>query len=234
MPAAQAPTAAPPEPAAVERVAVAGDRAAWMVRGKDGASPRIVFMPGICSSSYAYLMNFREAARAHGGVVAIDGDLPCGAANSGYHSFSWDPVRQRARLEKALVAAGVTAIPKEGLTVVGYSAGAGIGELIAARWPDRYSEVVLIGAPSDPSTVHLAGARAVVTMSCSRDVPARMKDAAKRLLARGVPASYLEMPGCTHGNIADGDRVFLEAFDWLDANARAPREDATERSLVGM
>jgi hypothetical protein len=28
------------------------------------------------------------------------------------------------------------------------------------------------------------------------------------------------MPGCTHGNIADGERVFGEAFDWLAANAR--------------
>jgi pimeloyl-ACP methyl ester carboxylesterase len=230
----QASAAAPPEPATVERVDVVGDRSAWMVRGKDGASPRIVFMPGICSSSYAYLMNFREAARAHGGVVSVDGDLPCGAPNSGYHSFSWDPVRQRSRLEKALVAAGVTTIPREGLTLVGYSAGAGIGELMAARWPDRYSEIVLIGAPSDPSTSLLAGARAVATMSCSRDVPARMKDAAKRLLARGIPASYFEMPGCTHGNIADGDRVFLEAFDWLDANARPPREDARELSLLAL
>jgi hypothetical protein len=38
----------------------------------------------------------------------------------------------------------------------------------------------------------------------------------------------------TVSNIADGDGVFLEAFDWLDANARAPRADAKELSLVSM
>jgi hypothetical protein len=57
-------------------------------------------------------------------------------------------------------------------------------------------------------------------MSCSRDVPGRMRDAARRLVLAGVPATYLEMPGCTHGNLADGDRVFAAAFDWLSVNAR--------------
>jgi pimeloyl-ACP methyl ester carboxylesterase len=230
-PPAADPAPEPPAPAVVERVAVPGDTAASFVRGPGGAPPRIVFMPGLCSNAYAYLLAFPEAARAHGGVVAIDGDLPCGAPNSGFRSFSWDPVRQRARLEKALVAAGVKSIPREGLTLVGYSAGAGIGELMVQRWPDRYARIVLIGSPSDPSTTHLAQARGVVTMSCSRDVPGRMKDAARRLEAKGVPASYLEMPGCTHGNITEGNRVFDEAFDWLAANAREPKDDAREVAL---
>jgi pimeloyl-ACP methyl ester carboxylesterase len=233
-PAPAEPVHEPPAPAVVERIAVPGDSAASVVRGPGGAGgspPRIVFMPGLCSNAYAYLLAFPEAARAHGGVVAIDGDLPCGAPNSGFRSFSWDPVRQRARLEKALGAAGVTTIPREGLTLVGYSAGAGIGELMVQRWPERYARVVLIGSPSDPSTTHLAEARGVVTMSCSRDVPGRMKDAARRLTAKGVPASYVEMPGCTHGNITEGDRVFDTAFDWLAENARAPKEDARELAL---
>jgi hypothetical protein len=51
-------------------------------------------------------------------------------------------------------------------------------------------------------------------------VPGRMRDAARRLVLAGVPATYLEMPGCTHGNLADGDRVFAAAFDWLSVNAR--------------
>jgi hypothetical protein len=58
-------------------------------------------------------------------------------------------------------------------------------------------------------------------MSCSRDVPFRMKDAARRLSAAGIPATYLEMPDCTHGNVSDGDHVFDVAFDWLAANARS-------------
>ena len=202
-------------PARVERIDVAKDLPASLVHGRHGEAPRIVFMPGVCSNAYAYLLSFPEAARAHGGIVAIDGDQPCGAAGSGFRSFSWDPARQDARLQAALAAAGVGSGPPEGLTLVGYSAGAGIGELMVQRWPKRYARVVLIGAPSDPSAVRLAQARGVVTMSCSRDVPGRMREAARRIAAAGVPATYVEMPGCTHGNIADGERVFETAFDWL-------------------
>jgi pimeloyl-ACP methyl ester carboxylesterase len=216
---APAAPAAKEEPATVERIVVDKDAPAAIVRTRDGKAPRMVFMPGVCSNAYAYLLSFPEAARAHGGIVAIDGDQPCGAAGSGFRSFSWDPVKQDARLQAALAAAGVTE-PTEGLTLVGYSAGAGIGELMVQRWPKRYARVVLIGAPSDPSPVRLSQAQGVVTMSCSRDVPGRMRDAARKLNGAGVPATYLEMPGCTHGNIADGERVFETAFEWLTENAK--------------
>jgi pimeloyl-ACP methyl ester carboxylesterase len=116
--------------------------------------------------------------------------------------------------------------PPEGLTLVGYSAGAGIGELMVQRWPKRYARMVLIGAPSDPSPARLSQARGVVTMSRSRDVPGRMRDAARRISAAGVPATYLEMAGCTHGNIADGERGFTTAFDWLaDHGGTVTRDD---------
>lgn len=214
------PSAPSPEPpATVEHVGVPGDSAASLVRGHAGAPPRVVFLPGVCSNAFAYLLTFPEAARAHGGVVGIEGDQPCGPENSGFRSFSWDPVRQDARLRAALGAAGVAAEAQTGLTLVGYSAGAGIGELMVQRWPERYARVVLIGAPSDPSVARLARAKGVVTMSCSRDVPWRMKGAARRLSAKGIPALYVEMPGCTHGAITEGERVFGEAFDWLDRNA---------------
>jgi pimeloyl-ACP methyl ester carboxylesterase len=176
-------------------------------------------MAGVCSNAYAYLLAFPEAARAHGGVVAIDGDKPCGPPDSGFRSFSWDPARQDARLAAALAAAGAPCAPPDGLTLVGYSAGAGIGELMVQRWPDRYPRIVLIGAPSDPRPERLSRARAVVTMSCSLDVPARMRTAARRLEAAGILARYLEMPGCAHGYIADGERVFDTAFDWLSTPA---------------
>jgi hypothetical protein len=47
-----------------------------------------------------------------------------------------------------------------------------------------------------------------------------MIGASKRLAAAGIASMYLEMPGCTHGNIVEGDRIFSEAFSWLDEFAR--------------
>jgi pimeloyl-ACP methyl ester carboxylesterase len=217
--AAEAPSSPGPEAAQVDRVEVSGDSPASWVHGAVGMPPRIVFLAGVCSNAYAYLLSFPEAARAHGGVVAIDGDRPCGAAGGAFHSYSWDPVRQDARIRAALAALGESDPPAGGLTLIGYSAGAGIGQLMVQRWPERYARAILIGAPSDPSPALLSRARGVVTMSCSRDVPGRMRDGARHIGAIGVPSTYLEMPGCTHGNIADGERVFGEALDWLAANS---------------
>ncbi len=204
----------PPPPAQVERFAVPGDLDASIVRALDGRAPLTVFVPGICSNANAYLQGFPEAARRQGGVVGIEGDGPCGG-NASFRTFSWDAAKLHARIEKALTAAGVEAIPPEGITLVGYSQGAALGEQLAARWPARYTRLVVIGAPTDPSPASFARSRGVVMMSCARDVPARMRDASKKLARVGVPSTYVEMPGCTHGNLTDGDRVFDEAFDFL-------------------
>jgi len=221
----------PPPPARVERLLVPGDRVAAVVRSTDGAPPVTVFMPGMCSNGSAYLHTFPEAARKQGGVVAIEGDQPCGT--EGFRTFSWDTDRQHARVEAALAAAGLAEIPREGITIVGYSQGALLAERMAQRWPDRYTRIVLIGAPTDPSPKNLARARALVTMSCDRDVPARMKQGAANAARSGVPATYFEMPGCTHGNVAEAERIFDATFDWLRSNERTPDPRATATRIAG-
>jgi len=218
----------PQGPAIVEQAKVPSDKATSFVRGPKGSKRITVFMGGVCSNAFAYLSGFPEAARAQGGVVAIEGDLPCGGNNPQFHSFSWDAPKQHARVTAALTAAGVAQVPPEGITLIGYSAGAGIGEQMAERWPERYTRLVLIAAPVDPSTRRLSKARGVVTMACSLDVTARMRDAAKRLNKIGVPATYVEMPGCTHGNLAEGEDRMGQAFRFLDEHAlpSAGQQDA--------
>jgi pimeloyl-ACP methyl ester carboxylesterase len=216
-----APTPAPPVPATVERFRVPGDLPASIVRGTSSEPPTIVFLPGLCSNANAYLWGFPEAAQRAGGVVAIDGDQPCAGA-PGFHSFTWDSTKQHGRIEAALGAVGLASIPASGLILIGYSQGASIAEQLAARFPERYSRVVLIGQPADPSPPSFKRSRAVVTMSCSLDVPYRMKPAAKAIEATGVPSTYVQMPGCTHGNIAGGNEAFDAVFDFLGTNSRAP------------
>ncbi|MFO0554098.1 MAG: alpha/beta hydrolase [Polyangiaceae bacterium] len=214
--ASSAPPVTPVGPATVESIPVAGDVAASIVRAADGSRPRVVFLPGVCSNANAYLQMFPEAARAAGGAIAIEGEIPCPGA-PGFHSITSDPVLQGKRIDAALAAAGY---PVEGeLTVVGYSRGATLAEKLVAKWPDRFVRVVLIGSPKAPNADLIKTARAAVTMSCQLDVPALMKAGAKRINDRGVPAIYLEMPRCTHGNITEGDRVFGEAFAFLDRPA---------------
>lgn len=205
----------PLPPVKVERSAVPRDVPASYVRAR-GDTARIVFLPGLCSNAYAYLLAFPETARAHGGIIAIDGDQPCGAPDSGFRMFTWSAPLQRARIEAALGALALKA-PPDGLTLVGYSAGASIAQMIHARWPAEFPRLVLIAPPEDVYVEKLTKARGVVSMSCRLDVPYRMKAATKELTAKSVPSIYLEMPGCTHGGVTEGERIFGEAFDWLDA-----------------
>jgi pimeloyl-ACP methyl ester carboxylesterase len=199
------------------------------VRGSAGSELRTLFLPGLCSNAYAYLLAFPEAARAQGGVVAIEGDRPCGAEGSGFRSFTWNADLQRRRFEAALAAAAVEA-PADGFTLIGYSSGASIGELMHAEWPTLFPRLVLIAPPKDPAVARLRTAAGVVTMACSLDVTTRMKRATTALERAGVPSIYLEMPGCTHGNIADGERLFGEALGWLAKRPLPPERRAPERA----
>lgn len=215
-------TPPPPPPsgrAVVELLEVPGGLPVSIVRGDGGQPPRIVFLPGICSNAGAYLHGFAEAARRHGGVIAVDGDRPCGTSRD-FRSISSDPAHEEPRIDAALRAAGLSSPEREDVVLVGYSLGATLIENLVKRSPERWRRVVLIGSPRDPRLDRLQGARAVATMSCALDVPGRMRSAAKRLGQAGIATTYVEMPGCTHGHLADGDRVFDEVFGWLETMRR--------------
>lgn len=220
VPTETAPPQPAPGPATVEQIEVPGHLPVSIARSRSGAPPRIVFFPGICSNAYAYLVGFPEAARAHGGAIAIDGDRPCGAT-PGFRSITSDPTHEEPRIDAALRAAGVESPETADIVFVGYSLGATLIENLVRKSPERYRRVVLIGSPRDPRLDRLKGARAVATMSCSLDVPGRMKGATRMLENAGVASRYFEMPGCTHGNLADAERVMGEAFEWLTVGAAA-------------
>jgi len=223
----------PPEPT-VEHLLVPGDLVASVVRGSTGKPPVTVFMGGVCSNANAYLRSFPHAAQKQGGVVGIEGDQLCGpGVDPRYRTYSWDANRQHARIEAALAAAGVTEIPKEGLTLVGYSQGAAIAEQLAAKYPQRYARIVLIASPTDPAPRDFARSRALVTMACSRDASlSRMKSTASATTKIGTPSTYFQMPDCTHGQVADGENIFGQSFDWLSSNERPLKGDAQNLAPV--
>jgi pimeloyl-ACP methyl ester carboxylesterase len=225
--------APPPEPR-VEELLVPGDLVASVVRGADGKPPVTVFMGGVCSNTNAYLQTFPHAAQKTGGVVGIEGDQLCGpGVDPHFRTYSWDAGRQHARIEAALAAAGLTEIPKEGLTLVGYSQGASLAEQLAARYPGRYARIVIIAAPTDPAPRDFAKTRALVTMACSRDVTVRMKTAATATNKLGTPATYFQMPDCTHGQVADAENIFGQSFDWLAANERPVPDNVAPTRIAG-
>ncbi|KYG05102.1 hypothetical protein BE21_42870 [Sorangium cellulosum] len=209
-----APEAVDPPLVATE-MAVPGDLPAFVVTGRGGACPRMVFLHGMCGHGLGYVQAMQGAAREHGGVLGLQGDVPCGGGP--FSKYSPNPEEQDRRIRSALAACGGEA---EDLVVIGYSQGAYIAERLAERWPERYARLVLIGAPTTPAAARLRDIRGAVMISGEHDAKYRMKEGAGGLMAAKIPAVYREMPGARHGEMPEAERVMDEALDWLDANAR--------------
>ncbi|MDI1450764.1 hypothetical protein [Polyangium sp. 6x1] len=202
-------------PVEVYTLNIPDDLPGFAVPGPDGANPKMLFLHGMCSAGVGDVQAFQFAANEHGGILAIRGDTPCDDAGVlRRHSFDLDKLD--ARIRAAFEVSGGVA---DDLVLVGHSQGAYLGERLAEQWPQRYSRLVLIGAPTEPSAARLRHVRGAVMVSGEYDVTTRMKQAATELQSAGIPATYLEMPGAKHGQMGDAERVFGEAFTWLEANA---------------
>lgn len=107
--------------------------------------------------------------------------------------------------------------------LIGYSQGASVAEMLAAREPERFTRLVLIAKPSDPEPWRFRKIKAVVTMAGTRDDQARMQRASRTLGAAGVKARYFPLPGATHGEMGDDPEGTFEAvLDWLHAPSSSP------------
>jgi pimeloyl-ACP methyl ester carboxylesterase len=227
-PPAPPPSAAGAEPGttandsdAFAEVDVEGDLPIYVLRGADGRPPRTIFLTGSCTHPLTYTTAFRGAARAHGGLVALQGDQPC-KGDPTLRRWSPDTIATSARIDAALRAAGAADADTGELTLMGYSQGAERAEWLARRFPAKYTRFVLMAGPVVPSAARLAGARAVATLAGYGDVRENMADGARRLRRAKIPASYFELPGVHHGELSPAvDEVVARAFDWLDATADA-------------
>jgi len=208
-------TAAPPDesPVGVVGIDVPNDLPVFFARGAKDAPARIVFLSGMCTHPGGYLQSFQYAAHARGSMLGLQGDVSCGGD---YRRWSFDLARQNARIEAGFAAAGE---PEPGqlkdVVLIGYSQGARLAEGLAHAYPERYTRVILIGDPADPSAARLATVRAAVMMAGELDAKAHMKSAARALTASGVPTTYLEMPGARHGQMGDAERLMGAALDWV-------------------
>ena len=214
--------AAPATPArVVSTVPIGGDLPAFVVPGAPGTTTHMVFLHGRCGHAKGYAEAMANAASTRGTLVAPQGDVACDG--NGARRWSPDIEKLDARVNAALGALG-EADPASltDIVVIGYSEGAARAEALASRWPERYSRVILIGAPSAPSAARLGAIRGAVMMAGDRDAAQEsMKSAARALDAAGVPATYRVLPDAAHGEMGSRpEAVMDEALTWLDANAR--------------
>lgn len=210
-PPAPADADAPRPPAHVEDLVVPGDLTAFLVRRTSAPAHAMLYLSGGCTHPGGYVQAFQYTAAAHGDLVGLQGDVPCGGP---YRRWSTDLVRLHQRVQAAFGAAGLAA---EDVLVIGYSQGAERAEQLAARWPERYRRLILIASPVAPSARRLARAEAVVTMAGSYDSSlARMREAPRVLASAKVPATFVLLPGARHGQMgADPEVTMTSALDFV-------------------
>jgi len=219
-PGAPDPPGAPEPPVVVETIEVPGDVPAFYLRGTQSATrARMVFLHGRCTHGLGYVQAFQFTAARKGSVLALQGDQACDGTP--FRRWSLDLDKINTRVEAALRAAGDSQPEAwRDMVVIGYSEGSSRAEALAQRWPERYSRVILIGAPGTPSAARLKDVRGAVMMAGDRDRQEHMKAGMRALQAIGVPATFISIPGAAHGGMGDGERVMGEALDWLWANAK--------------
>jgi pimeloyl-ACP methyl ester carboxylesterase len=200
-------------------VDVPGDVPAFALQGAKGAHPVMIFLHGRCTHALGYVQAFQFAAAERGTVIAPQGDQACGSTP--FRRWSPDIDQLNTRIAAALRAAGYEEPQAvRDMVAIGYSEGASRAEALAQRFPERYSRVILIGAPAAPSAERLRAVRGAVLMAGELDAQEPMKAGLRSLLAASIPATFISIPGAAHGQMGDGERVMRGAFDWLWANSK--------------
>jgi pimeloyl-ACP methyl ester carboxylesterase len=216
---AETPTPAPPPAPRVEEVAVSADLPAFVVRATGERRIQMIFIPGMCVHPAGYIGAFQGTAASRGDLVAVQADVSCGGDGSA-RRWSGDLVAMDRRIGAAMEAAGLG--QPEGAVVIGYSQGAERAERLAAKWPERYAEVILIASPKVPSADTLSRTRGAVLMAGTRDgAHGTLQKATAPLRRAGIATTFVSLPGAHHGQMGEApETTMAEALDFLEANGK--------------
>ncbi|HKY40620.1 MAG TPA: hypothetical protein VJN18_32015, partial [Polyangiaceae bacterium] len=112
--------------------------------------------------------------------------------------------------------------PSTDITVIGMSLGATRAAALVQRFPERYTRLIAMAAPSTLGA-GLRSLRAAVVMAGERDRQDLMKTSERSLRGRGVPVTFILIPGATHGAMGpEPERTMGAALDFL-AQAESTR-----------
>ena len=113
--------------------------------------------------------------------------------------------------------------PIDDIVAMGYSQGATRAEALARKYPQRYTRLVLLGAPSAARASGLRALRGAVMMAGQRDRHDRMTAGVRALAAIGVPCTFIEIPEATHGAMGPTpEQTMGQALEWLFTHSKPP------------
>jgi pimeloyl-ACP methyl ester carboxylesterase len=189
----------------------------FVMRGAPHGPARMVFLHGMCGHALGYAQSFQWSAAKKGTLVAPQGDKPCGGP---WAMWSNDLDALDARIVAAFRALGHEG-PIDDVVLIGYSQGATRAEAMARKWPERYTRLILIAAPTVASPRGLSSLRAALMMAGERDRQDLMKAGTRAMRAAHVPSTFMVIPEATHGAMGPTpEKTMGAALDWLWANQK--------------
>src|SRR5690606_30361448 len=127
---------------------------------------KLVFLHGMCGHGLGYAQSFQEAAARKGTLIAPQADVVCGEGP--WAKWSQDVKSLDARITDAFRKLGHDE-PITDICVLGMSQGATRAAALARTFPERYSRLVSMGAPTQLEAAGLERLRAAVVMVGQRE-----------------------------------------------------------------
>jgi pimeloyl-ACP methyl ester carboxylesterase len=190
----------------------------FVMRGEPRGPARIVFLHGMCGHGLGYAQAFQFSAAKKGTLIAPQGDVSCGGV---WSKWSTNLTSLDARITETFRALGA---PEPGgeVVIIGMSQGATRAIELARKFPERYTRLVAMAAPTALERGELSRLRGAVLMAGERDRRDLMLASQRALSASGVPATFLLIPGATHGAMGPTPEATMNAaLEWLWQNSRS-------------
>lgn len=209
---------APPHAPLGEEVDIPGDRSAYVLPGNAGDARVIIYLHGMCGDSTAADF-FREAARAHGTLIALRGDTPC---ENGRFKWRADPATIQGRIRAAFKRVNALRngeLDLDQALLFGYSQGAERAERVAALYPKQYPRVVLGGPPTKASPQRLAHAKRVAIFGGELETTETMRAGFDALLGAHLAARFFTLDCAYHGYFgSNAEAQLAELLDWVSVS----------------
>lgn len=185
----------------------------FVLKGQDIGPGRLVFLHGMCGHGLGYAQSFQRSAAKRGTLIAPQADVICGAGPGA--KWSMDVAALDRRITEAFRQLGHEE-PIDDICVIGISQGATRAAALARMFPDKYSRLISMGAPTEVKTAGLEKLLAAVMMAGERERRDLMIQSERALRAKGVPATSLVIENAEHASMgAEPEKTMGTALEWL-------------------
>src|SRR5690606_34788569 len=170
----------------------------FVLMGQSIGPGRLVFLHGMCGHGLGYAQSFQRSAAKRGTLIAPQADVVCGDGPGA--KWSMDVAALDQRIVETFRKLGHQE-PIDDICVMGMSQGATRAAALAQMFPERYSRLISMGAPTAVKTAGLEKLRAAVMMVGERERRDLMIESERALRAKGVPATSLVIEGAEHASM---------------------------------